>query len=84
MASLQEYRNKILIKKHNLFVIMYLNNIFILIKDPNQGHMITILKIFNFLRKFGLYAKLKKWQFYQDEFDFFELCCFRLGYPNRK
>ena len=38
-ASLQGYINKILTKKLNIFVIVYLNNIFIYTKDPGQAHI---------------------------------------------
>ena len=35
LASFQVYINKILVKKLNIFVILYLNDIFIYIKDPS-------------------------------------------------
>ena len=38
-ASFQSYINKILAKKLNIFIIVYLNNIFIYTKDPGQGHV---------------------------------------------
>ena len=38
-ASFQGYINKIFAEKLNVFVIIYLNNIFIYIKDKGQGHM---------------------------------------------
>lgn len=42
LASFQKYTNKILIKKLNIFIIKYLNNIFIYTKDPDQAHMLAI------------------------------------------
>ena len=38
-ASFQGYINKILAKKLNIFVIMYLDDIFIYTKDQGQGHV---------------------------------------------
>ena len=35
-ASFQGYINKILAKKLNIFVIVYLDDVFIYIKDPGQ------------------------------------------------
>lgn len=36
LASFQSYINKILIGKLNIFVIMYLDDIFIYSRDPDQ------------------------------------------------
>ena len=38
LASFQSYINKILIKKFDIFVIVYLDNILIYIKYPGQDH----------------------------------------------
>ena len=38
-ASFQSYINKILAKKLNIFVIIYLDNIFIYTEDPGQPHI---------------------------------------------
>ena len=38
-ANFQGYINKILAEKLNIFVIVYLDDIFIYIKDPGQGHV---------------------------------------------
>ena len=38
-ASFQGYINKILAEKLDIFVIVYLDDIFIYIKDPGQGHI---------------------------------------------
>ena len=37
LASFQDYINKILAKKLDIFVIVYLNNVFIYIEHPGQG-----------------------------------------------
>ena len=38
-GSFQNYINKILAKELNIFVIVYLNNIFIYTKDLSQAHV---------------------------------------------
>lgn len=38
-ASLQGYMNKILVKKLYIFIIIYLNNLFIYIENADQGHV---------------------------------------------
>ena len=38
-ASFQSYINKILAKKLDIFVIMYLDNILVYTKDQGQGHV---------------------------------------------
>ena len=38
-ASFQGYINKILVEKLNIFVIVYLDDILIYIKDQDQGHI---------------------------------------------
>ena len=39
LARFQDYINKILAKKLNIFVIVYLDNIFIYTKDQDQGYV---------------------------------------------
>ena len=41
-AIFQNYINKILAKKFNIFVIVYLDNIFIYTKDQGEGHVETV------------------------------------------
>ena len=41
-SSFQDYINTILIKKLDIFVILYLDNIFIYIKDPSQAYINAI------------------------------------------
>ena len=38
-ASFQGYINKILAEKLNIFIVVYLDNILIYIKDPDQLHV---------------------------------------------
>ena len=42
LCSFQGYINKILAKKLNISVIVYLDNIFIYIQDPNQPHVYVV------------------------------------------
>ena len=65
--------DKILAKKLNIFVIIYLADVFIYTKDPGQSPVNLVKWIFKKLRKNGLFANLKKCGFYKDK------VCF-LGY----
>ena len=69
-ATFQDYVNKILAKKLDVFVIVYLDNILIYTEDPGQAHVRAIWWVLENLRKHGLFANLKKCQFHQDEFRF--------------
>lgn len=73
LASFQGYINKILAKRLNIFVIVYLGDILIYTKDPGQGHVIDVRWVLDILRKHGLFANLKKCCFHKDK------VCF-LGY----
>lgn len=42
LASFQDYINKILAEKLDIFVVVYLDNILIYIEDPSQLHIETI------------------------------------------
>ena len=66
-ATFQGYINKILMEKLDIFDIVYLDNIFIYIKDKSEGHVQAGRWVLNQLRKFLLYANLKKCRFYQEE-----------------
>ena len=70
LASFQGYINKILIEKLNIFVIVYLDDILIYTNDDRNGHVAAIRWVLEQLRKFSLYANLKKCRFYQDEVRF--------------
>ena len=66
-ASFQGYINKILVKKLDVFVIVYLDDIFIYTKDQDQGHVEVVWWVLDLLRKNGLFANLKKCRFYKDK-----------------
>ena len=69
-ASFQGYINKIVIKKLNIFFIVYLDNILIYTEDQRQGHIEAVRWILDILKKNGLFANLKKYWFYKDEVRF--------------
>ena len=66
-ASFQDYINKILAKKLNIFVIIYLNNIFIYTKDPSQAYVDAVQLALEKLRKNGFFANLKKYRFHKNK-----------------
>ena len=66
-ASFQGYINKILAKKLNIFVIVYLNNILIYTKNPGQDHVEAVRRLFDVLRRHGLFSNLKKCQFHKNK-----------------
>ena len=69
-ASFQGYINKILAEKLNIFVIVYLDDIFIYTEDQSQGHVEAVRWVLDLLRKNGLFANLKKCRFHKDEVRF--------------
>ena len=69
-AGFQSYINKILAEKLDVFVIVYLDDILIYIKDAGQAHLNAICWMLNKLRKHGLFANLKKCNFNKDEVRF--------------
>ncbi len=71
-ASFQDYINKILAEKHDIFVVVYLDDILIYIKNPGQPYMEVVRWVLEQLRKHDLYANLKKCQFYEDEVRFLD------------
>ena len=52
----QNYIIKILAKKVDIFVIVYLNNIFTYIKDQCHDHVQAMQQVLDFLRKYSLFA----------------------------
>ena len=72
-ASFQGYINKILAEKLDIFIIVYLDDIFIYIEDPGQRHIEAVRWVLDVLRRHRLFVNLKKYQFHNDE------VCF-LGY----
>ena len=69
-AIFQEYVNKILAEKLDVFVIVYLDDILIYTEDPGQPHVDAVRWVLDQLRKYSLFANLKKCRFYQDEIHF--------------
>ena len=63
-ASFQNYINKILAKKLDIFVIVYLDDILINTKDLGQGHVKTVRWVLDILQRHGLFANLKKCWFH--------------------
>ena len=72
-AIFQEYVNKILAEKLDIFVIVYLDDILIYTKEPGQPHVEAVRWVLRQLWKYSLFANLKKCWFHQDK------VCF-LGY----
>ena len=66
-ASFQDYINKILAEKLDIFVIVYLENILIYTKNPDQGHMQAVRWVLDVLRRHRFFANLKKCQFHKNE-----------------
>ena len=56
--------NKIFADKLNIFVILYLDDILIYTDDDGDRHNSAIRWVLEQLRKFLLFANLKKCQFY--------------------
>ena len=71
-ASFQCYINKILAEKFNVFLIIYLDDIFIYSKNKGQGHMEGVQWVLDPLQKNRLFANLKKCRFYQNKICFFK------------
>ena len=69
-ATFQGYVNKILAEKLDVFVIIYLDDIFIYTEDPGQPHVDAVCWVLDQLRKYSLFANLKKCRFHQDEIRF--------------
>ena len=69
-ASFQGYINKILAEKLDIFVIVYLDDIFIYTEDPSQGHVDAVRWVLEVLRKYRLYTNLKKCRFHKNEVRF--------------
>ena len=66
-ATFQGYINKILAEKLDVFVIVYLDDILIYTKDKSKDHVQAVRWVVDQLRKFSLYANLKKYWFHQEE-----------------
>ena len=66
-ATFQGYVNKILAEKLDVFVIVYLDDILIYNEDLGQSHVKAVQWVFENLRKYSLFANLKKCQFHHVE-----------------
>ena len=64
------YINKILAKKLDDFVIVYLDDILIYTKDIAQAYVDAIRLVLNELKKYSLFANFKKCCFHKDEIRF--------------
>ncbi len=60
-ASFKVYINKILADKLDIFVMVYLDDILIYIKDPGQLHVEVVQWVLEKLWKHGFYANLKNY-----------------------
>ena len=69
-ATFQGYVNKILAEKLDIFIIVYLDDILIYTKDPGQPYVEAVRWVLDQLRKYSLFANLKKCRFHQDEVRF--------------
>lgn len=78
-VAFQGYINKIWAEKLNIFVIMYLNDIFIYTENKRKEYMETVQWVLDQLQKYLLYAKLKKCRFYQKEVRFLGYIGFHQG-----
>ena len=67
LASFQEYINKIFAKKLEIFVFLYLDDILIFTDDDGDGHVAAVQWVLEQLRKFLLFANLKKCRFHQEK-----------------
>ncbi len=65
-ARFQGYINKILAEKLDIFVVVYLDYILLWTENLGQLHVKAMQYILEQLQKLGLYASLKKCQFYKD------------------
>ena len=63
-ATFQGYVNKILAEKLDVFVIVYLDDILIYTEDPGQPHVDAVRWVLDQLRKYSLFANLKKCRFH--------------------
>ena len=69
-ATFQGYINKILAEKLDIFVIVYQDDILIYTEDLGQPHVDIVCWVLDQLRKYSLFANLKKYCFHQNEIRF--------------
>ena len=63
-ASFQIFFNKIFVEKFDIFIIGYMDNVFIYNDDNEDGHVTAVWGVLEQLKKYLLYANLKKCQFH--------------------
>ena len=68
--TFQGYINKILVKKLDVFVIIYLDDILIYTKDEDQSHVETMQYVLDFWWKNCLFANWKTCRCHQDKVHF--------------
>lgn len=59
-TSFQGYINKIPVEKLDIFVILYLDNIFIYTIDLGPGYVDAVWWVMEILQKYSLFVNLKK------------------------
>ena len=69
-ASFQGYINKILAKKLDILIIVYLDNILIYIENPGQPHVDTVRWVLKQLRRPDLFDNWEMCRFHQDKVRF--------------
>ena len=69
-TSFQRYVNKILLKKLDVFVIVYLDNILIYTENAGPNHVKAAQWVLGELWKYGLFVNLKKCCFHQEKVHF--------------
>ena len=70
LARFQGYIKKILAKKLDIFVIVYLDDILIYTEDLRQGHVKAVRLVLDVLQRHRLFANLKKCQFHKNKVRF--------------
>lgn len=71
-ASFQNYLNIIYIEKLNIFIVVYLDDIQIYIKDLGSAYINTVCQILDKLKKYAFFIQLKKCCFYENKVRFFD------------
>ena len=69
-AAFHDYIHKILTEKLNIFVKIYLDDMFIYIVNAGKEYIQAVQWVLDKMRKHSLYANLKKCRFHQHEVRF--------------
>ena len=69
-ASFQDYINKNLAEKLDIFIIVYLDEILVYFEDEGQGHVEAVRWVLYILRKNSLFANMKKCWFHKNKVRF--------------